>query len=513
MQRISYLLFTALLILVLPSCKLRENRLADTDDQKIEFRIIQMNDVYEIAPIQNGKYGGMARVAHFVKTHRKEEKNTFVILSGDFLNPSLLGTIKWQGKRIQGAQMVDLMNAAGVNLVSLGNHEFDLKEEDLQARINESAFDWVSTDAFQRCGDRTYPFYRERNGKKEFFPDSYTWNIRDNDGTELSVGYFSALVPSNPVDYVFYENYTEKAKAISGELGSRCDVVLGITHLGIDEDLALTKELNNVPLLLGGHDHDNMLHEANGTRITKADANAKTVYVHYFSHDKKTGNTSIRSELVEINDAMPEDPDAASRVDNWMKIQNDNLKLVVDDPYELIYNKEEALDGLESSIRHKQTNMGNLFTAAMLWASDNKAQAAILNSGSIRIDDQISGPIVALDIFRALPFGGSIVDIEITGSLLMKVLDAGQNAKGTGAYLQYNNLTRINEGSWLIGEQSIEAAETYRVVLNDFLLTGRDIDFLTRNNPGILNLHDAPSGTLGSDIRKSIIEYFKFREF
>lgn len=419
MKKLIIFLLVLSSFLSISSCVINNNIPQSTDDGMIEFRIIQLNDVYEIAPIQNGKYGGMARVAQFINEHKAAESNTMTVLSGDFLNPSLLGTIKNNGKRIKGAHMVDLMNLAGIDLVSFGNHEFDLDEDELQERINESAFDWVSTDVFQKCGDRIYPFYKEKAGKKLFIPEDYTWTFSDEDGTEISVGYFSACVASNPVDYVYYADYTQSSIEKSKELSARCDLVLAITHLNLVQDLELAKELHDVPLIIGGHDHDNMIHQVGSTRITKADANAKTVYVHYFTHNTKTGNTRIKSELVEINESIEEEGIAKRRVDDWMQIQNDNLKLVVDNPNEVIYSGDDMLDGLESSIRHKQTNMGALFSSAMLWASADNAQAAILNSGSIRIDDQIGAPIVALDIFRALPFGGKLVDVELTGKLLI----------------------------------------------------------------------------------------------
>lgn len=62
-----------------------------------------MNDVYEITPLENGKVGGMARVAQLRNQLKQKNKNTFTILAGDFLSPSVLGTVKNEGKRIAGA--------------------------------------------------------------------------------------------------------------------------------------------------------------------------------------------------------------------------------------------------------------------------------------------------------------------------------------------------------------------------------------------------------------------------
>jgi 5'-nucleotidase/UDP-sugar diphosphatase len=129
-------LFTALILLIFacnPSKKLNdEDALIKQDDGIIEFQFFHINDVYEIAALENGKAGGMARVTTIFKELKAKNPNTFFIHAGDFLNPFLLGTLKYKGKRIRRKQMVEAMDASGVDLVTFGNHEFDIKEKDLQ---------------------------------------------------------------------------------------------------------------------------------------------------------------------------------------------------------------------------------------------------------------------------------------------------------------------------------------------------------------------------------------------
>ena len=96
------------------------------DDQKIDFTFLQLNDVYEIAPIQGGEFGGLARVETVHQDLLKENKNTLLMMAGDFLNPSLIGTLKVEGERVRGKQMVSVMNAMNFDLVAFGNHEFDV---------------------------------------------------------------------------------------------------------------------------------------------------------------------------------------------------------------------------------------------------------------------------------------------------------------------------------------------------------------------------------------------------
>lgn len=107
-----------------------------------------------------------------------ENSNTLTVLAGDFLSPSLLGTLKWEGERIKGKHMVDVLNATGIDLVTFGNHEFDIDEASLQKRINESKFDWVSTNVSQLKSGISNPFMKETNGQKFQYQNTFQFDLR-----------------------------------------------------------------------------------------------------------------------------------------------------------------------------------------------------------------------------------------------------------------------------------------------------------------------------------------------
>ncbi|HEX8279160.1 MAG TPA: metallophosphoesterase, partial [Segetibacter sp.] len=179
---------------------------ATSDDGKIEVVFVQVNDVYEIAPISGGKEGGMARVATLKKQYKQVNPNTFLVMSGDFLSPSVYNSLQYQGKRIRGAQMVESMNAAGMDIAVFGNHEFDISEKELQERINESGFSWVSTNAFHKVNTTNVPFARTGAAGTQPFPETYIMSVKDADGTAAKIGFISATLPSNPADYVYYKD-------------------------------------------------------------------------------------------------------------------------------------------------------------------------------------------------------------------------------------------------------------------------------------------------------------------
>ena len=108
--------------------------------RKIRVQVLHLNDVYEIASVNGGREGGLARVATIQKQLRKENSNLITTLGGDFLSPSALGLAKYKGKRLAGMQMVNVLNKIGLDYATFGNHEFDLKENQFFARLAESEF-------------------------------------------------------------------------------------------------------------------------------------------------------------------------------------------------------------------------------------------------------------------------------------------------------------------------------------------------------------------------------------
>ena len=479
------------------------------EDGLITFKFIQLNDVYEIAPLNGGKYGGMARVAHVRDSIAKINPNTFMFMAGDFLNPSLLGTVKYNGERIRGKQMIEVMNAMNFSLATFGNHEFDIGEEDLQKRLNESNFQWMSANVFQETPDGPRSFLIEKPNDTVYVPQTDIIKIKDIDGTEIEVGFMGVTIPSNPQDFVYYSDmYLEAGSAYSALESRYVDVIIGLTHLKVEQDMELAKRFRNISLIMGGHEHNSMLVPVENTIIAKADANAKTIYIHTLTYNTKSKTLNIDSHLMPIDEKVASNPSVKAIVDRWNKVLEDQIKEVISEPNEIIYNAVTPLDGTDSASRGVQTNLGDIITQAMA-ASFEDVDAALVNGGSIRLDDMLAGQVTSIDIFRVLPFGGGILKVEIKGSLLKKVLDYGKASGGTGAYLQRYNLDEGPSNGWLINGSPIKDDRVYKVAFSDFLLKGFDIPFLTPENQEVLSVYVPSENEPASDIRKAIILYLK----
>jgi len=124
-------------------------------------------------------------------------------------------------------------------------------------------------------------------------------------------------------------------------------------------------------------------------------------------------------------------------------------------------------------------------------------------------------PLTQYDIIRTLPFGGGIREVDMKGSLLIKILNQGKDNRGGGSFLQYNEsvIYDIDDKAWKIKNILINSSKIYRVALTDFLLTGREVrlDYLHPQNPDIVKLYEAQTSVSNdqSDIRLAIIRYLE----
>jgi 2',3'-cyclic-nucleotide 2'-phosphodiesterase (5'-nucleotidase family) len=495
------------------SCKTSKvSSITTKDDGKITITFVQINDVYEIAPMQAGKIGGMARVATLKKQELTKNPNTLMVMAGDFVSPSVYNSLKYEGKRIRGRQMVESLNSAGLDIAVFGNHEFDISESELQDRINESAFKWVSSNTFHKTKEGVFPFVKSNSTGTEVIPETYIIDVKDADGTKAKIGFIGLTLPFNKAEFVTYTDEFEVAEKLYNQIKDSCDAVIAITHLAIEEDSVLARRVPGLAMIMGGHEHDMRFKKIGDIHITKAHANAKSAYVNYLTIDVKKKTTSVVPELRMLDTTVALDPQTAAVVKKWMDIGERNYESLGFNAQRVVREAGEPLDGREDHIRSGQTNLTRIIVSAMEKAVPT-ADLVILNSGSIRVDDILQMPVTEYDIIRTLPYGGSIMEVDMKGSLVARVLDAGRKNVGSGGFLQYSSAVKYNPETslWTIKDSPIDPKKVYHVALADFLMTGGEanLDFLNKDNPDIIKIYPTPKDISDSrsDSRLAIIRY------
>ncbi|HEX2606697.1 MAG TPA: bifunctional metallophosphatase/5'-nucleotidase [Flavisolibacter sp.] len=505
MTRSCFFLLAGSLIMA-TSCSV--NRKATGGDHRIDLTFVQVNDVYEIAPLSNGREGGLARIATLKKQYLQKNPNTFLVIAGDFVSPSVYNSLQYEGKAIRGKQMIESLNAAGMDLAVFGNHEFDIKEGELQDRINESRFEYMATNVFHQLKGKTEPFYQ--NGKP--LPLTYVLPIRDADGTTAKIGFIGLTLPFNKADYVSYTDALATAKNLYNKLKDSVDAVVAITHQSIEDDKKLADEVPGLAVILGGHEHDMRFVQENHIYITKAHANAKSAYVVNLHLNLRRKKIKVKPQLVYLNDAIPLDSATNVVVQKWVGIAEKNYSSLGFDAHKVVLTDGAPLDGRETEVRSHATTLTQLIVRAMSAAAP-EADIVLLNGGSIRVDDVLQMPVTQYDIIRSLPFGGSIRQADLKGSLLIRVLNTGQTNVGTGGFLHYSTQL-VKEGTtWKWNGAPVDPAKTYRVAMPDFLLTGKEanMDFLNPDNPEVVKVYEPVKSVSDplSDIRQAVVQYLE----
>jgi 5'-nucleotidase len=402
--------------------------------------------------------GGLARVATIVRELRGRTPHTLFVLAGDTLSPSLLSTLE------RGAQMIDAWNAAGLDVATFGNHEFDFGPAVLAERMRQSRFPWLSANVWDRATGQ--PFGGARRALS-----------RDFDG--VRVGVIGLTTPaaartSNPGAGLRFDEPLAAGRAAFAALGP-VDLRVAVTHLPLREDRELAGALG-LDAILGGHDHDPMLHEAGRTVIVKAGSDA--LNVGQVEYEVRCGAViGRRQRLIPVDERVAEAADVAGLVRARAARLARELAAEVG-------RTAAPLDARESRLRREETPLGR-FLAGLL-RDRVGAQVGLLNSGAIRSNRVIPpGPITRRDIHELLPFRNTVTLLELTGAALRAALERSVDElpRPTGHFLQTAGVRMTVDPTRSAGErvgavevdgQPLDPARRYRVAVPDYLARGQD---------------------------------------
>ncbi len=384
--------------------------------QKSALTILQINDVYTAAPLEGGKVGGLARVAALKQQLAASGKPVLLLLSGDFLSPSVASTV------FKGRQMVEALNTAGLDIATLGNHEFDFGPDILRERMKESRWQWVvsniTDDATgQPLGGAATHLVRNYGGLKVGFIGVCLT------GDEISSDKRQGITMTDPFEAV------RKFIPIVKQEGAQAIVV--ITHLEFADDRKMAEMFPEIDVIIGGHEHVPITTFVNQTLITKAGADSR--YAARIDLTPIAGNARVERhyELVPIVEGMRED-DATRKVTAEFEGKLGKELQVV------IGSATTPLDAVAEHVRSAETSVGNLFADAVREAL--RADVAIINGGSIRSNRVFPpGKLTRGDVLALHPFGGVAVMAEISGRTFLAALNhgVGPAAKGLEGFRRF----------------------------------------------------------------------------
>lgn len=363
--------------------------------------LLQVNDVYQFAPVDRGTRGGLARVMTLKKQIQKESPHTLFLFAGDTISPSV------ESITYKGAQMIESWNTAGLDYATFGNHEFDFGPEVLRERIKESRFRWIAANVIDT-----------KTGKPFGGADSFV--IREFDG--VKIGIFGLVLPetkttSRPGPDVDFLNPCETARKVVSDIHARgVKVVVALTHLSMREDKEVAR-CSDVDVIIGGHEHTLLESAAGGAPIFKMTADARELGRIDLNISKTSGELeSIDWKVIPVTSETKEDQEFAVIYRKYEGLLKELSPIVG--------RSRVPLDARSAENRTRETNVGNLVADAFRRATG--ADVALMNGGSIRADTIISpGPLMKRDLLSILPFKNKVVKLELTGAALLAALEHG----------------------------------------------------------------------------------------
>ncbi len=375
----------------------------------VKVTLLQVNDVYQFTPVDQGAAGGLARLMTLTKNIRQQNPNTLFLMAGDTISPSV------ESITLKGSQMIDAWNAIGLDYATFGNHEFDFGPATLKDRIRESKFGWVAANVIDRTTGKTFndvpPYVIRQFGK-------------------VKIGIFGLVLPetkvtSRPGDDVEFRSPCDTAKRMVSELhGKGVKVVVALTHLSMREDKEVAR-CADVDLIVGGHEHTLLESLAGHAPIFKMTADARELGQINLNISQATGELdSIDWKVIKVDNKTPEAPEFSAVYRKYANLLTELSKPVG--------QSSVKLDARSAENRTKETNVGNLVADSFRKAL--AADVGLMNGGSIRADELIpAGRITVRDVLSILPFKNQLVKIEVTGATLKAALEHGVARTAPGA--------------------------------------------------------------------------------
>jgi len=433
------------------------------------------------------RVGGVAQRVAFFDRLRAQRRNVLILDAGDVFQ----GTLYFNQYR--GLADRYFMHRMLYRVMALGNHEFNLGPGHLAEFLKGAKFKVVSANV---------DISREPRLQGLLAP----YAVLQVGGEK--VGLVGLTTPdtreiSNPGPTVaFLDPYESAQKAVYELLAKGVNKIVVLSHLGYGEDLKLARRLVGAQVIVGGHSHTLLgsfphpeLRPAGPyPTVVKNPEGKDVLVVQAWEWGKVVGLLEVTftptGELLAYKgEALLMTPEVAPE-DFFAK----EALLAYAQPVmalmgQVIAEAKVDLVGERAIVRKRESNLGNLIADGMVWKTRNAGvQIALQNGGGIRASIP-KGPITVGKVYEVLPFGNTLVVMDLKGKEILAALENGvsQWEQGAGRFLQVSGLRYAFDlarpaGSRVVrvevktekGFAPLDLEATYRVVVNSFIANGGD---------------------------------------
>jgi len=452
---------------------------AEAPEGSTTITIVHTNDMHGRL-FQSSSAIGLDTVAAI----REATPNSILVDAGDTIHGLPFVTFN------QGVNAIRLMNAAGYNFFTAGNHDFNFGAARLVELEGYAEFEFLATNLRRELEPSIIT--------SEWTAGSVFGNLAIKEIDGVTVGFFGLVYPNTPsvtgpagVVGLRFLNPVETARiAVEMLQAADVDVIVAISHLGLDGDgwaMEVARENPAIDVIIDGHSHSVLEagYRVNDVLIAQAGGHGAFVgMVEIVVYEGEVLSTTASlidraaseafTPVAEVTVLIEEMQDALGEVLN---------EVVAYSPITLFGDDPEHRPALRSS----EVPIGNLIADAKRWAMD--ADLAIVNSGGIRYHIH-AGDVTKGDIITVLAFFNYAVVVEITAAQLWEAMEIGVSALGHGRFPQVSGFSYVFDSNADAGNRitSItvngtnlnrnDTTTTFSLVINDFTAVGGD-DFTT----------------------------------
>ncbi len=411
---------------------------------KADVTILYTNDVHTYIDNKSPK-PTYAAIAALKKSIEDTGRDVLLVDAGDHIQGTAYGSMD------DGATIIELMNEAGYDLATPGNHEFDYGMARAKAVLREADFPYVSCNWVDlRTGLNVLPSVKFFfvGGRKIAFvgvttPETFTKSTPAYFMNDAQTKYIYDILGGEDGQKL----YDAVQKAIDKAEFWGADTIIGLGHLGVDPSSSpwtseeVIAHTHGFTAFIDGHSHTVMANK----QVTDASGKAVTLTQtgSYFKNIGKMtvgADGTITTELIDTYEGL--DATVAATASNWISAVDDMLgeEIAVGDTK--FYINDPATG--KRRIRSGETNLGD-FVADGIYTYFNEIEelhcdVAIMNGGGIRTDVE-AGPWSFKTCKTVSPFGNVACLMSVTGQQIQDALEfgarfAGAEGKENGGFLQ-----------------------------------------------------------------------------
>ncbi|RRD95262.1 bifunctional metallophosphatase/5'-nucleotidase [Clostridiales bacterium COT073_COT-073] len=410
-----------------------------------DIAFLHTNDVHSYVESFGKKF-------KFVEIIREENdrKNipTFLVDCGDVFS----GSVYFQ--LFHGDEEIKLMNKMKYDAMALGNHEFDNGDLVIK-KLNQNA---------------NFPLVATNLRSEEFkIHSSLEWEVGGHKIFVLGATTLDTMNTATPPDSIqFHEPIKalkQEIKALKSQFPNASFILL--SHLGYEEDIALTKEINDFQLIFGSHTHTVLTQPvmSNHTAIFQAGKYGQYMGHAHIRFYENQSFEILKYDFINFEEYSEVDEDVQRHINSLKEIKTQKFS-------EKIAVLKEDFDGERDSLRKGHTNLSQLILQALLQAGKKtglNVEAALFNGGGIRASLP-KGEVKYNDVFNVLPFAKRILLVEILGIDLKEALKTGMNPLSYGIKMEDDQLFILEKNQF----ELVEDSKKYYIVTNDFVKNGKD---------------------------------------